>query len=211
MKTILLLGPKGGVGKSTIARNLAACAAQAGLSTATLDTDPQATFTKWWEARPSTVPALDHYQVPLAELREAPDRIDGAHLLVVDTPTAIEAYPLGIGALLDAADLVLMPLNPTPEDVLSVVEVAPMVREHGKQPVFILNRCMRRVKDVEDARAVLVDLGMMAPVDLPYRAEVYRSFTLGLGAVEQPRCRTAEQFRQLWQFSAERLGLGGAA
>ena len=47
LQKIVLLNPKGGSGKSTIATNLAAYYAWKGLSTALMDTDPQGSGIRW--------------------------------------------------------------------------------------------------------------------------------------------------------------------
>ncbi len=119
MKKILVLNGKGGSGKTTTARNIAAAAAAAGLRVATLDTDPQGTLTSWWKKRPTSAATIDHFQTSIANLDALPTAIEGVDLLVIDTPTAIEMPSIrpSIERLIDAADLILTPLQATPEDL----------------------------------------------------------------------------------------------
>lgn len=207
MKTLLVLNAKGGSGKTTVARNMAVAARQAGLSVATLDTDPQGSLTHWWKRRPDDVPGIEHFQQPMAEITAAPSPIDGIDLLVVDTPTAIEAYPDAAGALVDAADLVLLPARATPEDLLSVTRTMRFVRTRNRPAAFVLNGVRVRVREVTDARRQLAGIGEVAPVDLPDLAEVYRTFTAGLGVLEAAGARSAADWDALWRYAADRLGI----
>ena len=67
MKRILFSAGKGGVGKTTLCRNLAAAAAHSGLKIVTADLDPQATLTIWSRRRPKAVPVIPHFKVAWAE------------------------------------------------------------------------------------------------------------------------------------------------
>ncbi|NEL80773.1 MAG: ParA family protein, partial [Xanthomonas perforans] len=58
MKTVLVAGSKGGVGKTTIATNLAAHAALQGQRTVLADADPQGSSTRWAQRRASLESAV---------------------------------------------------------------------------------------------------------------------------------------------------------
>jgi chromosome partitioning protein len=47
MRTVAIISQKGGAGKTTLALHLAAAAHAAGIVSLILDTDPQATASKW--------------------------------------------------------------------------------------------------------------------------------------------------------------------
>jgi chromosome partitioning protein len=55
---LLLLGMKGGTGKSTVAIHLAVAAAQAGRRVMLVDTDPQATSMAWARMREADEPKV---------------------------------------------------------------------------------------------------------------------------------------------------------
>jgi chromosome partitioning protein len=207
MKTALVYGPKGGPGKSTITRNLAAAAAADGFSTATLDTDAQGTLSHWHKARPADSVVIRAERVPLADIRSAPVAVEGVDLLIIDTPTAVEAWPMQMGLLINAADLILMPIQPSPEDVLSMAPAAKHLAKLGRPFTFVVNRARTNQRETREVRALLAGLGDVAPVVLPELVEMPRSFAAGLGVVEFPGARSATAMRELWHHVAGLLGL----
>ena len=58
MKTLAILSRKGGTGKTTLAVHLAVAAEKAGLTTAVIDLDPQASATKWADTRDVDSPVV---------------------------------------------------------------------------------------------------------------------------------------------------------
>jgi chromosome partitioning protein len=66
MKTIAVANQKGGVGKTTIARELSACCALRGYQTLVIDCDPQGNLTSSWVAS-------DVYEVTLSHVLIAPE------------------------------------------------------------------------------------------------------------------------------------------
>lgn len=87
----------GGVGKSTITREIAAASARAGLRVLAIDTDPQATLTQWvWPEGIGRVPR-DRTLMYLYETYRLPDP--------VETPYGIDLIPAG-EALYDLKDVI---------------------------------------------------------------------------------------------------------
>lgn len=118
-RRIVLLNPKGGSGKTTLATNLAACYAARGLGTALIDFDPQASTTRWLKSRPATLPpiyGIAGYQQPAGVTRAFQMRIPpGITRVVVDTPAALE--PAAIAEHTREADAVLVPVLPSHIDI----------------------------------------------------------------------------------------------
>lgn len=118
MKTIVIAAQKGGSGKTTVARNLAVAASMDGCEVLCLDFDPQGSFRSWWEGREDGVlTMLDRNPVP-AELGRA---LQAAQLqfdvCIIDTPPAA---PEWLKEVLCVADLALIPVRPSPDDLRAV-------------------------------------------------------------------------------------------
>jgi chromosome partitioning protein len=90
MKKIIVLNPKGGSGKTTLATNLAAWYAAEGHHVALMDFDPQGSSARWIAARPDACPAIDIVKAferntrttRAFQLHTSPD----AAYVIVDTP-----------------------------------------------------------------------------------------------------------------------------
>jgi len=58
LNRIVILNPKGGCGKSTLATNIAACYAGRGPQPAVMDYDPQGSTMAWLKRRPDNMPSI---------------------------------------------------------------------------------------------------------------------------------------------------------
>jgi chromosome partitioning protein len=142
MKTILVAGSKGGVGKSTVATHLAAQAALAGKRTVLADADPQGSSTRWAERRAG----LESAVLPIDATGKNPLKKvpDDAEVLVIDAPAGARAGDLE--AFLDVADAVVVPVLPSALDIEAIVgflnSLSKVPRVHSRKlPVgLVLNR-----------------------------------------------------------------------
>ena len=71
MRSILILNPKGGCGKSTLATNISAWYAQEGKRVALADCDPQGSSQDWLAARPADMPEIRQAEVVSGKLTKA--------------------------------------------------------------------------------------------------------------------------------------------
>lgn len=146
---VAFLNQKGGVGKTTLALHLAAFWAGQGRRVTVLDADPQASAVDWAQARSHTglARAFAVVGLPRETLHhEAPDLARAADHLIIDGPPRVA--PLLRSALL-AADLVVVPVQPSPLDGWASAEMLRLIDEArvyrpDLRARFLLNRCAAR-------------------------------------------------------------------
>jgi chromosome partitioning protein len=119
MKTTLVLNPKGGAGKTTIATNLASCFAAADIPTTLMDYDPQGSSLNWLRLRPP-------HAAPIWPANGAPERRDRlrsfesyvpreTERLVIDAPAG--ASGMVLQEMLERAHCILVPVVPSAIDL----------------------------------------------------------------------------------------------
>jgi chromosome partitioning protein len=119
MFRIVVLNPKGGSGKSTVATGLAAMYAARGYRPALMDFDPQGTSTRWLEKRSPerpTVHGVAAYARSIAVTRSFQLRVPHeADPVIVDTPAALQSQHF-LEHVKDA-NAVLVPVMPSDADI----------------------------------------------------------------------------------------------
>nr|WP_310735083.1 ParA family protein [Mitsuaria sp. TWR114] len=112
MPVILVANPKGGVGKSTLASNLAGFLAHRGHAVMLGDIDRQQSSARWLAQRPAALPAIRGWELASAEQLRTPKGVSHA---VLDTPAGLHGKKLA--QALKVADRVLVPLQPSLFDI----------------------------------------------------------------------------------------------
>jgi chromosome partitioning protein len=141
MPVIVVANPKGGVGKSTVATNLAGAFARAGQAVMLGDVDRQQSARQWLALRPAALPVIRGWDVARDHIVRPPK---GTTHVVLDTPAGL--HDAALDAVLKVADRVLVPLQPSLFDIqashafvrelrahrrgLSIAVVGNRVREH---------------------------------------------------------------------------------
>jgi chromosome partitioning protein len=116
--TTLVINPKGGSGKTTVATNLASYFAANGIATAVMDYDPQGSTLNWLRVRPPHVRKIHGAN---AAPQKAGLRSIGMHVptetrhLIIDAPAG--ASGLALQEMLCRAHCVLIPVAPSAIDI----------------------------------------------------------------------------------------------
>ncbi|HWS74199.1 MAG TPA: ParA family protein [Quisquiliibacterium sp.] len=113
MPVVAVVNPKGGVGKTTLATNLAGAFAAQGHRTMLGDFDRQQSARDWLGLRPQTVAPIESWEE--GELRRPPR---GVTHVVLDTPAQID--PRRLAEVARVADRILVPLQPSMFDVMAM-------------------------------------------------------------------------------------------
>lgn len=204
MHTVVLASQKGGSGKTTLSGHLAIQAELAGAGpVALIDTDPQGSLAQWWNARKSETP---HFvKVGLPDLTDALEqlRMSGFKMVVIDTSPAISS---SISHVVSYADLVIIPVRPSPHDLRAVGPTADIVERHEKPMIFVINCATRRARITGEAAVALSQHGTVAPVMLHNRVDFAASMVDGrtVGEVVADSA-SAVEVRDLWTYVQDRL------
>ena len=111
MRKILVVNPKGGCGKTTIASNLASYYAVWGVPTALVDCDPQQSSLEWLQQRPADYEPIHG----ISGVRGKTAYPDGIRRVVVDAPARTTLKQ--VEHLINDANVVLIPVLPSPIDI----------------------------------------------------------------------------------------------
>ena len=204
MRTVVIASPKGGTGKSTLTGHLAVEAERQGCGpVAIVDTDPQGTLADWWNAREAPTPIFA--AVDTGQLRARLDALKehGIALVIIDTPPA---FTPDTHKTLAVADLVVVPVRPSPHDLRAVGTVIKAAEQHGKPFVFALNAAIPRTRIAGDAVRALAQHGKVAPVTLHNRIDFQTAMVDGRTAGElNAKSRSSGEVVELWSYVNKQL------
>jgi chromosome partitioning protein len=202
---------KGGAGKTTLAAHLAVAWTAAGKRVAVLDIDPQQSLTMWYRLREETTgdagAGLLADQVNGGRVAREVERLAGAHdIVLVDSPPHAETEAR---VAVRAADLVIVPVQPSPMDVWATRPTLDLAREERRNATVVLNRVPPRANLTERMRADLEDTGArIAEATIGNRVVFASALSEGRAVGEvQPSGRATREIKAL---SRELLTLAGA-
>jgi chromosome partitioning protein len=200
MQRILVLNPKGGSGKTTIATNLASYFAVHGDRPALWDNDPQASSTRWLKKRTAEqapIHGIAAFERSMRVTRAWQLRIpaEAAHV-IVDTPAAVPAQDLP--GLTGNADAILVPVLPSDIDIHAcsrcIADLLLVARVwRGEQRIAVVaNRVRRNTRIYQSLLRFLDTLRIPVIATLRDSQNYIRAAEQGTGLFEMKRWAVAQ-------------------
>jgi chromosome partitioning protein len=192
MQRIVVLNPKGGSGKTTIAINLASYLASRGHTPVLMDFDPQGSSLRWVKKRKPAQPTIHviaAFEKDLRITRAFQLRVpDVTTHVIVDTPAALE--PRQLPEMTRDADKIIVPVLPSDIDIHAcsrcigdLLLVAKIRRDSGRLGV-IANRIRRNTLTYQALIRFLHTLSIPIVATLRDSQNYVRAAELGLGIHE---------------------------
>jgi chromosome partitioning protein len=203
MHVFVMASRKGGAGKTTLSCHLAVEAERAGAGpVAIIDTDPMGGLAAWWDARKAETPVLARAEPDLPAALELL-RQHGIKTVFVDTPPALNPT---VAKTIREADLVVVPVQPSPDDLRAIGTTVEEVRANLKPLIFVINRTKPRVRLTGDAAIALSQHGVVAPVMVADRTDYAAAKIDGLTAQEvDAEGKASVEMAELWSYLQKRL------
>ena len=219
MQRIVVLNPKGGSGKTTIATNLAARYAAAGKCSVLMDLDPQGSSVRWLKKRPSEmtpIHGIAAFERSGSMTRSYQLRIpQDCDVVIVDTPAALE--PQRLPEITRGADAVLVPVMPSEIDIHAAAKciadlllVGRVSRSQGRIGI-IANRVRSNTLITQALLRFLNSLDIPLVATLRDTQNYVRSTQIGAGIHEMPSWqvrRDLEDWQQLGAWLETRKPVG---
>jgi len=200
-KIITVAQQKGGAGKTTVAVHLAIAFLEQGLRVAAVDIDPQESLINWFKKRSKSasdsgpsVKAVQGWRVE-SEVRSLARDHD---VIIIDSPPHAETEAK---IAMRSADLVVVPLQPSPMDLWATGKTIEQVTAQGSRGLLVLNRVPPRAKIAEEMTKATRNMGAeLAHTSLGNRVAFAASLLSGRGVTEAASSsRAAEETRALAQ------------
>ncbi|WP_299314416.1 ParA family partition ATPase [uncultured Halomonas sp.] len=191
-----VLNQKGGVGKTTLAVNIAAALARTGKRVLLIDADPQGSALDWAAAREGD-PLFAVVGLPKPSIHKELAMVgEGYDVVVIDGPPRVT--DLARSAIM-ASDVVLIPVQPSPYDIWAADEVVKLIQEasvfkENLKSVFVINRKIANTAIGRDVREALdaYDLPTLE-ASIVQRVAFAEAAAVGKAIYEQDRDGVASQ------------------
>jgi chromosome partitioning protein len=213
-KILVVGGIKGGIGKSTLAANLAVMAARAGGDVMLIDADPQETTATWAQARADQsgeLAPVTTVTIVGKQIRDELKRLAAKYRTIVVDAGARDTTTQR--AALSVASLVLLPFPPRGPDLWTLDAVAQTVAEvrtinEALRAVAFVNRADPNGDDNAEAEAAFAEHAEVieaVPIRVGNRKGIAVAHLMGLAAVEakRPDAKAVAELDALFRYSVD--------
>lgn len=205
LNKVVILNPKGGCGKSTLATNLAACYATRGPMPTIMDYDPQGSSSAWLARRSDDLPAIhgiEAFKKTMQSTRSWQLRVPNDTVnLLVDSPASVTHDDLR--ELTRDSTSIIMPVLPSSMDIhaasrciADLLLVAKVDRRDQKLAV-VANRTRRNTKSFGKLMRFLDSLGIPIIAVLRDTQNFVHAAEEGMGVCEMPPSRVKKDIEQV--------------
>ena len=205
LNRIVILNPKGGCGKSTLATNLAACYAQRGTPPAIMDFDPQGSTMAWLKRRPNNLPmiyGIAAYKNSMQATRSWQLRVPSETVnLIVDSPAGLTHDALREHTR--DASTILVPVLPSSMDIdaaskcIADLLLVAKVNRNERKLAVVANRTRKHTKSFGRLMRFLDSLGIPIIAVLRDSQNFVHSAAQGIGLHEMQPSRVKPDVEQL--------------
>ncbi len=194
MQRILILNPKGGSGKTTLATNLAASFAVSGSWPALMDLDAQGSSMRWLSKRPNEqapIYGIAGFSRSAAVTRSWQLRVPrDCDPLIIDTPAALETHDLP--EITRGADIILVPVMPSDIDIHTAAKciadllLVAKIKRSDDRIGIIASRVRSNTLVSQSLMRFLMSIDIPLIATLRDSQNYLRAAELGVGIFEMP-------------------------
>jgi chromosome partitioning protein len=216
-KIIALANQKGGSGKTTLSMQLAGTLVRRGWRVLVVDADTQGTATRWAASAVQDERPFPAHVAGLAAAggkihREVKKYLGSYDFIVIDCPPAVDS-PVPQSALM-IADLVLIPIIPSPADIWAGRGIKQLVENvqdfNEKLETRLVANMVQQTALGRDAMEILSDFGLpLADTQLGHRTAYRESAILG-GTVHDVGAKGRKAVQEMESLAGEVLRILGA-
>ena len=202
LNKIVILNPKGGCGKTTLATNLASYFALRGPAPTLIDCDPKGYTERWLERRPPgsrKIKGIASDEFVMHGYRNWPFRTPKeAGAVIIDSPAGLGRRD--ISELTRDADCILVPVLPSIFDIqvtTSFIAELLLLTDFELPVAVVANRTRQNTKSLKMLMRILANLETPTIAVLRDSQNYVHAAAHGLGIYEMPHFRVRQDLEQM--------------